>query len=118
MFILTPDQALVFFIILLIIFLINSFKNRTYKDLDKLPRYKEAIRSGYTITYCREMFYRDMCFRNGEWVPKSGPDNRDDPNFITRMRMKDIILSDKKQWMLTGKPLDKVYKNRSRDSKL
>ena len=90
MFILTPDQALAFFIILLIIFMIKSFKNWTYKDLDKLPRYKEAIRSGYTITYCREMFYRDMCFRNGEWVPKSGPDNRNDPNFITRMRMKDI----------------------------
>lgn len=106
---------MIFAAVLFIIFICKGFGKESRKQAKRTPQDKEAKRNGYTATFCEEMESRGMCLKNGEWVPISGKDDREDPDFIKAMKRKDIILNSSKRWTLTGKALDKVLDNWLRD---
>ena len=104
MFILTPDQALVFFIILIIVGIIKWISSIDL-EYHVCPK---AFKEGWAEPFCRAMIERDMIYGDDEWIPKYDKDDRDSEELKAKLLKKDIALNKQGKWWLTGETNRKV----------
>ncbi len=102
-------------VILVIIFLIKGIGNAASKPntetLCKLyPEFKEPLRIGFPLLFCKEMKKRDMVYRDN-WVPRNYKNDPNDPELRKIMKEKDLILTRDDQWTFTGKTKEYLIKN-------
>ena len=102
-------------VILVIIFLIKGIGNAASKPntetLCKLYlEFKEPLRIGFPLLFCKEMKKRDMVYRDN-WVPRNYKNDPNDPELRKIMKEKDLILTRDDQWTFTGKTKEYLIKN-------
>ena len=66
------------------------------------PEFKEPLRIGFPLLFCKEMKKRDMVYRD-KWVPRNYKNDPNDPELRKMMKEKDLILTRDDQWTFTGK---------------
>lgn len=112
---LTQTQAMFLVAFLVIIFVIKGIGNAASKPntetLCKLyPEFKEPLRIGFPLLFCKEMKKRDMVYRDN-WVPRHHKNDPNDPELRKMMKEKDLILTRDNQWTFTGKTKEYLMKN-------
>lgn len=109
---LTPIEAMIIVAIFVIVFIAKGAKRKFDSAEDYLckskPEFREAHEWGYSYMYCQEMKKRDMIFKNGRWVPKGIENDVNSKELQELMRKKDLELDYYKQWVFTGKTLEKL----------
>lgn len=114
---LTPTQAMILVVVLVIIFMIRGTKNAAKKASGKIEsgvaEIDEPLNHGYSFLYCMKMRECEMMYRDGEWRPMYIEDDKKSWYLQNMLRKKDIALNKHGRWDFIGKTREMLERNKA-----